>query len=122
MISSPFPDFNYGVVFHVIPFCYALKYARPYFCPYCGKPYPWTQKAIESAVELLALSEESLDAETRELLKNCLPDLMTDTPVSKVAAARWGQFLAKSGSLVKNAAHEIFNGIVTEAVLKILFN
>ena len=35
---------------------------KPFYCYHCGKPYPWTQKILDSAIELLSLDED-LDSE-----------------------------------------------------------
>lgn len=65
-----------------------LDYIKPFYCGSCGHPYPWTEKILESAIELVSLDEE-LDKTSRALIKNAIPDLLVDVPSTPLAAAKY---------------------------------
>lgn len=62
-------------------------YHIPSYCRECGSPYPWTEKAIQSAACLLA-EDENITAEECNRLIEILPDAMTETPRTNLAAVR----------------------------------
>lgn len=43
-------------------------YEKPYYCPKCGAPYPWTIKLIDNAVELASL-DAPLDEQSLAVIK-----------------------------------------------------
>ncbi len=67
-------------------------YRRPNNCTNCGKPYPWVATAIMAAEELTN-TLQSLSKKDKETLKALLPDLITDTPQTKVAAIKFKQLV-----------------------------
>lgn len=97
-----------------------VKYQKEYYCHHCGKPYPWTQKTIDSAVEILSLDQD-LNDDQREVLKNAIPDLLVETPKTSVSIARYKLFLQKAPELISNALYQVFVDVLSEAVRKSLF-
>lgn len=91
----------------------------PSFCHDCGEPYPWTERALAAATELVDLVE-SMPAPDRQALKERLPALMSDTPQTKVAVARMQQWLAKAGPKLGLVMRDLIVNIGTEAVKKVL--
>lgn len=64
------------------------QYNKPAYCDNCGKPFPWTARVIENAIEILALDEE-LQPEHKELIRLALPDLLVEKPSTPVAVAKY---------------------------------
>lgn len=92
----------------------------PGYCGGCGKPFPWTAKALEAAAELADL-QENLSPADRESLKNGLDDLVRETPQTTVATQRAKVLLAKAGKSALESFRAILVSVVTETVKKQLF-
>ena len=101
-------------------YSYMYSYERPSFCVYCGSPFPWVIQAQEAAQELLAL-DATLDPEEQKLLYNSIPDLVVDTPKSKVAATRWSRFLSHVKPQFQDAIKQVLIEVVSEGAKKVLF-
>jgi hypothetical protein len=99
---------------------YLYKYRRPNYCYSCSKPFPWVEKTLENAVELLAL-DSKLDSETKEAIKNALPDLLVETPTTNVAVAKYKTYILKASEIVKDGMHNLIVDVVSETVKKSLF-
>lgn len=80
-------------------------YQVPAYCYSCGKPYPWTQSAIESAVELIQ-EEEELDATQKEKLASSLPDIISETPKTQVAVVRFKKAMSSAGRFTADALRQ----------------
>ena len=72
------------------------KYKVPSYCYSCGKPYPWTQAAID-ATKALIEEEQDLTKLQQSQLVEILPDIITETPKTKLAAARFKKALLAVG-------------------------
>jgi hypothetical protein len=93
----------------------------PAFCHNCGQPFPWTEMRLEAARELTLQAEElESDAEKQDLV-NSLPDLVTDTPRTTVAANKWKKALEKLGEYTAGPLKEIFVQVATETAKRLLF-
>jgi len=92
----------------------------PAFCYACGRPYPWTQAALQAGRELIAESM-NLNDEEKALLTKSLHEIATDTPQTPLAAARVKRLLAKAGAEVGGALKEVVTKIATEAAKRLLF-
>lgn len=68
----------------------------PAYCSNCGKPYPWTKSAIEAVAELIQEDEEMQEA-AKEALVASLPDVITETPRTNLAATRVRKALLAAG-------------------------
>lgn len=97
-----------------------LDFVAPSFCPECGKPYPWTERAIAAAKELISEADDLKDEE-KESLKKSVQDLTADTPATQVAAMRFKRLLPKVGKEVGEALRKIVVDIASEAAKKTLF-
>lgn len=91
----------------------------PFYCHECGEPYPWTKATLEAAKELVQM--ENIPEEEKKALVEDLPALLSDTPRSKVAIARWKRFLDNTGPTIKQAVRDLLVDIVSEAVKKAMF-
>lgn len=90
------------------------------YCHNCGKPYPWTETNLKAISELLELDEQ-LQKSDVEIMKDILPDLITDTPKSKVAEAKYKIVMRKAGKATTEAVKELIIGIASETIKKSLF-
>ncbi len=77
----------------------------PAYCQNCGSPYPWTSSAIRATAQLLA-EDELLTADECNNLVDVLPDVITETPRSKLAAARIGKALKVAGRFTADALRQ----------------
>ena len=95
-------------------------YNKPYYCYNCGAAYPWTQRIIDSAVELLSL-EDDINDQTKQIIKDAIPTLMTETPDTPIAAAKYKKGTVKVSQFVKDALHSLLVDVVSETAKKIMF-
>lgn len=59
----------------------------PAYCHECGKPYPWTATALSAAAEIIE-EDDSLTPDEMQKLISVLPDIISETPKSNIAAIR----------------------------------
>ena len=77
----------------------------PTYCPICGKPYPWTKSALESAA-LLITEEEEFSEQMRDSLIDSLPDIITETPKTNLAVVRIKKGLLCAGKFTAEAIRQ----------------
>ena len=92
----------------------------PAFCPGCGKPYPWIERAILAARDL-ARELKGLSPSEREELEQAIPDLVKETPNASVAAGRFKRILKKAGHHASELFSKILADVVSETVKKVIF-
>lgn len=92
----------------------------PYYCYECGSPYPWTEKILENAVELLALDDD-LDKSSKTLIKNAIPRLLVDTPTMPIAIANYQKGTSSAGQVLKDSLRQLLKDVICEAAKKVLF-
>lgn len=95
-------------------------YDKPYYCFECGAPYPWTQKVLDSAVELVSLDDD-LDETSKELIKSAIPELLQVTPITPVAIAKYQKGMSRAGQIIKDSMRQLLVDVISESVKKILF-
>lgn len=66
------------------------------YCFNCGKPYPWTVSKLES-MQLLIQEDDELQEQQKTSLMTSLPDIITETPKTKLAVARLQKALLSVG-------------------------
>lgn len=96
------------------------EYKKPYYCYNCGSPYPWTQKILDNAVELLSLDDE-LDSSSKQLIKNAIPDLIVDTTTTPIAMAKYRKGIANAGQIIRDSLRQLLIDVVSETAKKTLF-
>ena len=96
-------------------------YKKPYYCYNCSAPYPWTQKILNNAVELLSLDND-LDEDSKEIIKNAIPDLIVDTISTPIAVANYKKVMNKAGQLVRGSLRQLLIDAVSESTKKLLFH
>lgn len=102
-------------VIHACPHCgsfikghparhYGTYYA-PAYCYNCGKPYPWTETAIQATIDILAEDTQIPDADRAKLVE-VLPDAVSETPRTQLAAVRIGKAFKSLGSFTAEALRQ----------------
>jgi hypothetical protein len=97
-----------------------LEYTCPLFCHNCGNPFPWTERRIQAASELMELSDKLSESELTQF-KADLDSLVKDTPQAKVASFRVKAFLGKAGKEIASAVRDILIDIVSETAKKAIW-
>ena len=92
----------------------------PAFCHECGRPYPWTQAALQAGRDL-TYESIALNENEKALLIKSLHELVADTPQTPLAAARVKRLLAKAGPEIGAALKQVVITVASEAAKKILF-
>lgn len=99
--NNPIKEWDYsGVAVLGTP-----DFERPLYCKSCGKPYPWTKSAIE-ATALMIQEDNELSELERKSLEDSLPDIIAETPKTKVASIRVKKALLSAGKFTAEAIRE----------------
>ena len=96
------------------------NYNRPNYCHACGKPYPWTEKIINNAVELVSLDDQLSD-DYKEIIKNALPDLITDTLDTPLAQVKYKKYMNRASKHIQDSVRNLLIDVVSDAVKKSIF-
>lgn len=86
------------------------------FCHNCGEPYPWTKTFLETAEDMVDMFDE-LSPEQKLQLKETFPDLIVETPKSKLAALQASKLI----NGFQSAGKDIFISMLKEKVIDSLF-
>ncbi len=100
------------IIFACVP-----HYDRPLYCKSCGNPYPWTQSALETALLILKEDTELSDLE-RINLENSLPDIIAETPKTKLASIRVKKALISAGEFTVEALRQFVIDFGCELAIK----
>lgn len=94
-------------------------YEPPAFCYNCGSRFPWTERKIAGAVELVEAGA-NLSPEEVQQFKADLTELTKDSPKTQVASLRFKKVMAKVGSTVASGVRDIVVDVLSEAAKKAL--
>lgn len=92
------PDTDYAILG-------SRTYIRPDYCDNCGKPYPWTELAIQTAT-LLIQEEDELSEQLKEIAIQALPDIVTETPRTNLAVVRIKKVLVTAGKFTADGIRQ----------------
>lgn len=90
---------------------------RPNYCHKCGKPYPWTEQALEAA-KMLINDDESFNQTVKDNLTEVLPDIIAETPKSTLAATRFGKAIKSAGKFTAEGLRQFIIDFGCELILK----
>lgn len=93
------------------------EYKLAAYCRHCGEPYPWTQSALEATAEIIA-EEDRLSKYDREKLIESLPDIISETPRTKLAIMRLKKACLSAGKFTAEALSQFAIQYGCEFVLK----
>lgn len=100
-------------------YAFMIEYKVPAYCPICGKPYPWTIASIEATASLLDVADEVPLAD-RETLKKLLPDAISQTPRTQLAAAFAKKIADAAGGVIAEGIFQFALNWGCEAFQKFL--
>ena len=95
-------------------------YKKPYYCPKCGAPYPWTIKLIDNAVEIASL-DTPLDEQSLAVIKNAIPYLITESIDTPVQAAKFANTINDLSDLARAAIKSLLFDYACNAAKSIIW-
>lgn len=81
------------------------SYVPDAYCYSCGKPYPWTEKAINSVAACI-YEDEAISQELAGKLVESLPDIASETPASNLATLRFNKALSVVGKFTAESIRQ----------------
>lgn len=99
---------------------YPETFPVPNYCKHCSKPYPWTELIFRNTEELVLLDDNLTDS-NRDLINEAIPDLLVDTPKTKVAIAKFKKGFQTTSSIVKDSLRELLVDVLSETAKKAIF-
>ncbi len=99
---------------------FGSPYEPPAFCHNCGKPFEWTHRKINGAVELV---KEGTDLTAEELtqFETDLKELTKDSPGVQVASIRFKKYMSKAGNSIASGVKDIIVSVLSEAAKKAIW-
>jgi hypothetical protein len=89
----------------------------PAYCCECGRPFAWTEDAIQAASEF-ADELNVLDAQDKSDLKAAVPDLVSDTARTPLAVSRVQKLFTKIERPAAQTLTQILVTVLTDEVKK----
>ena len=89
------------------------------YCYNCGKPYPWTESAIQNARELI-MEEDSLTDSVKNAMVESLPDIISETPKTNLATVRLKKGLSSAGKFTAEAIRQFVIDFGCELSIKLM--
>ena len=93
------------------------EYEPPAFCYNCGKAFPWSERRIAGAVELMEVGADLSPGELQQF-RSDLTEASKDTPKTQVASLRIRKVLLKVGASVADGVRTIIVDVLSEAAKK----
>lgn len=97
-----------------------MNYSAPSYCFNCGQSFPWTEKLINNAIELISL-DDNLSGEVKEIIKDALPDLIVETSSTPVATAKYKKFISTASKYIQDGMRNLLIDVTSETVKKSLW-
>jgi len=89
----------------------------PSYCPNCGKPFSWTQKRIQTAIQIFAEFGDLKDKE-KETIEQDVENIAKDVPEAELSAMRIKRIWKKYGPIAYEAIME-FASRTAAKILKV---
>ena len=96
------------------------EYELPKYCYKCGKPYPWTQKAIDDAAALIE-EMSTLETAEKDTFKAAVSDVMFESSSVSLSAVRISKYLRKVSAPLQEAFKHTLYGVAVEAAKRIIW-
>lgn len=90
------------------------RYKPPAFCHNCGAAFPWTERKVQAAVDLVGASGQ-VSAEELSQFRDDLGNLTKESPSVQVASIRFKKIMIKVGKSVADSVREIIVDVLSEA-------
>ncbi len=94
------------------------SFTVPAFCCSCGAAFPWTSSALDAIKELISEEDELLEMEKEKLIAS-LPDIITETPKTQLAATRIKKALVTAGKFTAEGIRQFVIDFGCELALKL---
>lgn len=95
--------------------------AVPQYCDACGRPFPWTERAM-SAARALIRELAALDSYERDLLRRSIDHIIRETPQTPLAILRIRTALSRLEGETAAALRELLLSVANDAVKQRLFS
>ena len=92
----------------------------PSYCRNCSNPYPWTELILNNAIELVSLDDE-LPEDTKNIIKDALPDLIVETHSTPLATAKYKKFIPEATKYVQDGLRNLLVDVASETVKKAIW-
>jgi hypothetical protein len=89
------------------------------YCWNCGKPYPWTERHLAAAAELVS-EDEMLSGPDKEFLTATFVDMTSENPRTTLAATRFKRLAAKAGKGLGEAIQKTLVDVLSETAKKVI--
>lgn len=99
---------------------YGMIPSIPNYCKHCSHPFPWTELVFRTTEELISLDDELTDS-NKALIKDSIPDLLVDTPKTKLAIAKFKKGIQATSSIVKDSLRDLLVDVLSETAKKAIF-
>lgn len=97
-----------------------FHYSPPAHCHNCGSAFTWTERKVDSAVELVEVAEGLSSDELRQFRAD-LTELTKDSPKTQVASLRFKKAMSKVGNSVASGVRDIVVDVLSEAAKKAIW-
>jgi hypothetical protein len=87
----------------------------PSYCANCGRPYPWTQKRIQTAIQTIT-EFGNLDEEEKKTIAQDIENIAKDVPEAELSARRIKRIWKKYGPV----CYEVIMEFASRTAAKIL--
>lgn len=87
----------------------------PSHCHNCGKPYPWTQSKVMTAIQIFA-EFGNLDDEEKKTIENDITNVAKDIPQAELSAMRIKRIWEKYGRIAYNVIMEFASKTAAEVL------
>lgn len=101
-------------------FGFGGEYAPPAYCHNCGRAFPWTERKVNAATDLVEISGK-LSSEELAQFRADLSEMTKESPRLLVASTRFKQTMAKVGSAVAGGVRDIVVDVLSEAAKKAIW-
>jgi hypothetical protein len=89
------------------------------YCQSCGRAFPWTEKQLLSAEELVS-EDELLGADEKKQLAATFRDMTSENPRTTLAATRFKRLASKAGKGLAEALQKTLVDVLSETAKKIV--
>ncbi len=89
----------------------------PSYCHNCGKPYPWTEKKIVTAIQIFAESG-NLNDDEKKTIEEDINNIAKDIPQAELSAIRIKRIWGKYGTVAYNILMEFASKTAAEILKK----
>ena len=95
-----------------------MKPQLPLYCHECGAAYPWTDKILQAAKEIVD-EAPNLSNEEKDQMNQDITDVVNEAPRAPAATSRLRKLITKAGEPTKNALIELSTKVASDVLVKL---